>query len=61
MDKKNSGGVNMQELRDFMQENNHFCNEKQLQLLFERIDRDQDGEISFTDFIGSVTAFMGQN
>lgn len=28
LDRKNSGGVNMSELREFMQENNHFCNEK---------------------------------
>jgi Ca2+-binding EF-hand superfamily protein len=58
IDRESKGLVSLKDLRSFLEDNNHFPNEKELQLLFERMDKDEDREISFSDFVVAVTPFM---
>jgi len=49
MDTDGSGGLNMRELRMEMKEQGEYINEESLQKLFENIDSNQDGQISFDE------------
>lgn len=52
----------MDDIRDFLKHasgGNVYPVEKELQLLFERLDRDQDGLVSLHDFAQGVSPFMG--
>ena len=55
-------GLSMDDIRDFLKHasgGNVYPVEKELQLLFERLDRDQDGLVSLRDFAAGINPFMG--
>ncbi len=55
-------GLSMEDLRDFLKHasgGNVYPVEKELQLLFDRLDRDSDGVISIMDFAAGISPFMG--
>ena len=49
MDTDGSGGLNMRELRMEMKEQGEYVDEESLRKLFEDIDSNQDGRISFDE------------
>ena len=54
-------GLTLDDLRDFLKHasgGNVYPVEKELQLLFDRLDRDQDGMISLPDFAAGISPFM---
>lgn len=46
------------DLRDFLKDLNLYPIEKNLSLLFERFDKDEDGVISYDDFLNGITPFL---
>ena len=55
-------GLSIDDIRDFLKHasgGNVYPVEKELQLLFDRLDRDQDGMVSITDFATGISPFMG--
>ena len=55
-------GLILDDIRDFLKHasgGNVYPLEKELQLLFDRLDRDQDGIISIADFAAGISPFMG--
>jgi Ca2+-binding EF-hand superfamily protein len=54
-----SFGVTLGDLRDFMKVNGGFYPmERDLQLVFERFDKDEDGIIDLKEFIAGLSPFM---
>ena len=58
LDKKNKGMVTIDQFRDFLKSGNVFAVEKELQLLFERFDKDEDGVVTLNEFIAGISPFM---
>ena len=57
-------GLTMDDLRDFLKHSsggNVYPVDKELQLLFDRLDRDQDGMISMPDFAAGIAPFMSSS
>jgi hypothetical protein len=55
-------GLSIDDIRDFLKHasgGNVYPVEKELNLLFDRLDRDQDGYISLADFAFGISPFMG--
>ncbi len=54
-------GLTLEDFRDFLKHSsggNVYPVEKELQLLFDRLDRDQDGMVSMPDFAAGISPFM---
>jgi hypothetical protein len=54
-------GLTLDDMRDFLKHSsggNVYPVDKELQLLFDRLDRDQDGMISMPDFAAGISPFM---
>jgi Ca2+-binding EF-hand superfamily protein len=59
---RRAAGLSIDDLRDFLKHasgGNVYPVEKELQLLFDRMDRDQDHLISVADFAAAINPFMG--
>lgn len=57
-------GLTTDDIRDFLKHasgGNVYPVEKELQLLFDRLDRDQDGLVSLADFAAGISPFMGNS
>ena len=61
MDELNRGCLSVDDFRGFMKKANLYPIEKDLQLLFERFDKDQDGVVKYEEFVTAVTPFMVTN
>lgn len=60
---KRPSGLTADDIRDFLKHasgGNVYPVEKELQLLFDRMDRDQDRLVSVHDFAAAISPFMGQ-
>ena len=60
--KSGRSGLSMEDVRDFLKHasgGNVYPVEKELQLLFDRMDRDQDGSVSLMDFASAISPFIG--
>jgi hypothetical protein len=54
-------GLSMEDFRDFLKHasgGNVYPVDKELHLLFDRLDRDQDGIVSLPDFVAGISPFM---
>ena len=54
-------GLSMEDFRDFLKHasgGNVYPVDKELHLLFDRLDRDQDGIVSLPDFAAGISPFM---
>ena len=54
-------GLTIDDFRDFLKHSsggNVYPVEKELQLLFDRMDRDQDGMVTLPDFAAGISPFM---
>jgi hypothetical protein len=54
-------GLSMDDIRDFLKQasgGNVYPIDKELHLLFDRLDRDQDGLVSMPDFAAGISPFM---
>ena len=58
LDNQTKGYVTIQDIRDFLSSQNHFPTEKSIQLLFERLDRNEDQVIDLDEFEVSMTPFL---
>jgi Ca2+-binding EF-hand superfamily protein len=52
------GMIGISDLRAFLKNCNIFPVERELQLLFERFDKDEDGIVSYHEFVAGLTPFM---
>lgn len=57
-DRDTKGYLELEDLRMFLKSQNMYPIEKNLQLLFERFDKDQDGVISYDEFVTGITPFL---
>jgi Ca2+-binding EF-hand superfamily protein len=46
------------DLRDFLKGQNIYPTEKNLALLFERLDRNEDQVVDFDEFVATITPFL---
>ena len=51
----------MEDCRSFLKGENVFAVEWELQVLFERFDRNGDGIVMMADFLAGITPFMNVN
>ena len=58
MDELNRGCLTIDDFRGFMKKANLYPIEKDLVLLFERFDKDEDKHVSYEEFVAAVTPFM---
>lgn len=59
-----NGIIRVEDIRNFLKSLNIFPMERELQLLFERFDKDEDGVIAYHEFVAGLSPFMnlsGQN
>jgi len=57
MDELNRGCLNMDDFRGFMKKANMYPIEKDLSLLFERFDKDEDRFVKYEEFVTAITPF----
>ena len=50
--------VTLDDLRDYLKSGNVFAVEKELQLLFQRFDKDDNGLITLPEFVAGINPFM---
>ena len=58
MDEFSRGTLTIDDFRSFMKKANIYPIEKDLQLLFERFDKDGDRHVNYEEFVAAVTPFM---
>jgi Ca2+-binding EF-hand superfamily protein len=58
IDEANRGTLSIDDVRTFMKKLNLYPIEKDLGLLFERMDKDEDGFVDYEEFVASITPFM---
>jgi len=58
IDVGDKGYLLIDDLRDFLKDQNLYPIEKNLTLLCERFDKDEDGVISYDDFVNGITPFL---
>ncbi len=49
--------VTIEDLRSYLRSGNVFAVEKELQLLFNRLDRDENGVVTLAEFVAGVSPF----
>ena len=49
--------VTIDDLRDYLKTGNVFAVEKELQLLFQRLDKDENGVVSLPEFVAGISPF----
>ena len=57
IDRRGKGLVTLDDLRDYLKGENVFPVERELQLLFERLDKDENGYITLAEFVAGVNPF----
>eukprot|EP00347_Sterkiella_histriomuscorum_P013526 403364375 len=57
IDQRGKGMVTIDDLRDYLKSANVFAVEKELQLLFQRIDKDENGIITLPEFVSGISPF----
>jgi len=50
--------LTIDDFRNFLKKLNLYPFEKDLGLLFERFDKDEDGSVDFEEFVAAITPFM---
>lgn len=58
IDGVSKGYFNLDDLRDFLKGQNMYPTEKNLGLIYERFDRNEDQVVDFDEFVCSVTPFL---
>ena len=58
IDELNRGSLTIDDMRAFMKKLNIYPIEKDLHLLIERFDKDEDGFVSYEEFVAAITPFM---
>jgi Ca2+-binding EF-hand superfamily protein len=58
IDELNRGSITIDDIRSYMKKLNLYPIEKDLQLLIERMDKDEDGLVSYEEFVAAITPFM---
>jgi Ca2+-binding EF-hand superfamily protein len=58
MDELNRGQLVVSDFRNFMKKLNLYPVEKDLSLLFERFDKDEDTQVNYEEFVAAITPFM---
>lgn len=57
LDRKGRGMVTLEDLREFLKSGNVFAVERELQILFQRFDKDEDGVITLPEFVTGISPF----
>ena len=60
IDSRGQGFLKVEDLRTFIKAMNLYPSEKNLGLLFGRFDNDEDGVVSYDEFVTAITPFLGQ-
>lgn len=58
IDEVNRGSLSIDDIRNFMKKLNLYPIEKDLNLLFERLDKDEDNFVDYEEFVAGITPFM---
>ena len=58
LDKDTKGYIQMEDIRNFLKSINMYPSEKNLQLLYQRWDKNEDGVISYEEFISAIQPFL---
>jgi hypothetical protein len=58
MDELSKGAIDIGDIRKFMKKLNLYPIEKDLSLLFERMDKDEDSFVNYEEFVAAITPFM---
>mgnify|MGYP003840232569 CR=1 FL=1 len=58
MDEQNRGHLTIDDFRNFLKKLNLYPIEKDLSLLFERFDKDEDQVVDYEEFVAAITPFM---
>ena len=61
MDEFSRGTLNIDDFRNFLKKLNLYPIEKDLGLLFERFDKDEDRQVDFEEFVAAITPFMNND
>ena len=61
MDEYSRGTLNIDDFRNFLKKLNLYPIEKDLGLLFERFDKDEDRQVDFEEFVAAITPFMNND
>ena len=61
MDELNRGVLDVDDFRNFIKKANIYPIEKDLNLLFERFDKNEDGHVAYEEFVAAVTPFMSSD
>lgn len=57
IDTRGKGMLSIDDLRNYLRSGNVFAVEKELQLLFNRLDRDENGLVTLPEFVAGVSPF----
>jgi len=52
--------LTIDDLREYLKSGNVFAVEKELSLLFQRLDKDENGVITLPEFVAGVSPFMNK-
>ncbi|CDW89806.1 ef hand family protein [Stylonychia lemnae] len=61
IDRRGKGMVTIDDLRNYLKSGNVFAVEKELSLLFTRLDKDENGVITLPEFVAGISPFMNKN
>jgi Ca2+-binding EF-hand superfamily protein len=59
MDLNENGHLTKEEFSRFLEKNDFFSTNKELELVMERFDRDRDGKVSYSEFFSEVAPKEG--
>lgn len=59
MDRECSGFLKLEDLREFLANNGFFATERELQTIMAKCDKNEDGRISFAEFIDEFSPKLG--
>jgi len=61
IDEHNRGVLTVDDFRNFIKKANIYPIEKDLNLLYERFDKDEDKVVTYEEFVAAVTPFMSSD
>lgn len=57
-DTESKGYLTIDDLRDFCKKNNMYPIERDLKLLYQRLDKDEDGVLNYGEFVSGIKPFL---
>lgn len=61
LDRDDKGYITQDDIRAFLKQSNMYPSEKSLKLLYHRLDKDEDGVVTYDEFVTGITPFQNSN